>query len=121
MADELWIEEVVSGGERCEACGGTHGIHTVLCFRFRCVVCGLRGPDEDHRGGCPTVRRDEIRWECQCGAFGWLRSRKNRSVAGLVRHARREHHCPDPDVVNLETRDEYEQRKYKQRIHADAF
>jgi hypothetical protein len=121
---ELFTEEVVSGGNRCAECGGHHGIHIVTCSDFRCDTCHQRGADEDHRGGCPTLRRDEVRWQCQCGVFGWMNP-QNRSLAGLVRHARREHKhnkpCGDPDIEQLETRDEYERRKRQERTHADVF
>jgi len=102
-------QEISDGGISCSECRSTHGIHTVLCPNFWCHECKQRGADEDHRGGCPTKRRDEIRWQCQCGTFGWMNP-TNRSLAGLVRQARREHKhnkpCGDPDIEQLETRDD---------------
>jgi len=121
MSDQFLTEEIVFGGHSCKHCKASHGIHIVTCPDFSCHECGKSGPDEDHRGGCPTRRRDEVRWVCQCGAFGWM-SPTNRSLAGLVRQARREHRgCKDPDIEKLETRDEYERRLYQARFHAGVF
>ena len=113
--DGFLTEEIVFGGHK--HCRCSHGIHLVTCPDFRCHECGHKGPDEDHNGGCPKLRRDEVRWECQCGKHGWMRPTNN-SLAGLVRQARREHRgCSDPDIERLETRDKYEQRLYSARIH----
>lgn len=117
---ELFIEELANDGTRCSECRCSHGVHLVTCSQFHCLVCGRSGANADHLGGCPTQRRDEIRWECQCGKDGWMRP-TNRSLAGLVRQARREHKCPDPDIVRLESRDEYESRTYHARFHAGVF
>lgn len=120
----MFTEEVVVGGAKCKECGGNYGIHTVLCSDFKCKQCGQRGPDEDHHGGCPTLRRDEIRWTCQCGVSGWMHP-TNFSLAGQVRQARREHKhnkpCGDPDIEELQNRDEYERKKLGARFHADVF
>ena len=114
-------EEIVFGDHVCADCRCSHGIHLVSCPRFYCNDCGQQGPDEDHNGGCPTLRRDEMRWECQCGKHGWMSPTK-RSLAALVRQARREHRgCGDPDIERLETRDEYENRLYRSRIHEGVF
>ena len=120
----MFTEETVVGGVKCGDCGTMYGIHSVTCIRFRCTVCNQRGADEDHRGGCPAKRQDEVRWVCRCGVFGWMNPTKS-SLAGQVRQARREHKhnkpCGDPDIESLESRAEYDRRKYQARFHPDVF
>ena len=108
-------EELVTPTDECAECRGHYGIHVVSCTRFVCSDCGHRGADEDHRGGCPDKRPNSIRWECQCGASGWMEP-INTSLAKLVRQARKEHKCSDPDIERLETRTEYARRRRDERI-----
>jgi hypothetical protein len=62
----------------------------------------------------------EIRWTCQCGKSGWIKVSSRSpaySLAGMVRQARRIHRCPDPDIISLETREEYDRRIFMARFH----
>ena len=113
----MFETEMAISTQNCRECKGSYGIHAVTCSAFRCSTCGKHGPDEDHNGGCPTLRMDEVRWTCQCGKSGWMNP-TNRSLAGLVRQARREHKCAGPDIEKLETRPEYDRRIYYERFHA---
>jgi hypothetical protein len=62
----------------------------------------------------------KVRWECQCGKSGWM-TPKNTSMAGMVRQARSEHECPNPDIERLESREEYERRMYNSHIIPGVF
>lgn len=62
-----------------------------------------------------NVTKAKFRCECQCGMAVWLTDPRDRSLAALVRQARREHACDDPDIMRVETEQEYERRVSRER------
>lgn len=67
-----------------------------------------------------SIHPNSRHWECECGAHGWMIA-TDLSLAGCVRQARSEHRCPDPDIVRIETLQEYDRRILDSHIHAGVF
>lgn len=63
---------------------------------------------------------EDVRWKCQCGKTGWLKNPPDKSLAGLVRHARRVHRCADPDIVSLASREEVERLEVRSVVVASS-
>jgi phage recombination protein Bet len=58
LADLMQTETVDPKKSECPECKASFGIHLVTCSQFSCKECGARGPAEDHRGGCPTLKKE---------------------------------------------------------------